>query len=148
MHHLHDVHPDDLSRLTTAQLRDRFLFQSLFVSGEQRLCYWDVDRTVFGGLMPTDAPITLSTPANLAAACFCERRELGIINLGGPGYVIVGEEKFEMAPRDGLYVGRGAGIFIDGSVESGPILFAELSGPRGLSDSAHEVRGFGRHSSG
>jgi 4-deoxy-L-threo-5-hexosulose-uronate ketol-isomerase len=107
MHHLHDVHPDDLSHLNTALLRDRFLFQSLFVPGEQRLCYWDVDRTVFGGVTPVDTPMTLSTPANLAAACFCERRELGIINLGGPGWVKVGEEKFEMAPRDGLYVGRG-----------------------------------------
>ncbi|WP_221029286.1 5-dehydro-4-deoxy-D-glucuronate isomerase [Actomonas aquatica] len=108
MRHLHDVHPDDFNCLSTDKLRERFLLQGLFVPGEQHLSYWDVDRTVVGGITPLDAVITLETPANLAAGSFCERRELGIINLGGAGAVRVGETSYELAAKDGLYLGRGS----------------------------------------
>ncbi len=49
MHHYHDVHPQDLSHLDSAQLRARFLIPHLFQVGTQKLSYWDVDRTVVGG---------------------------------------------------------------------------------------------------
>ena len=141
MNHLHDVNPDDLARLTTTQLRERFLFQSLFVSGEQRLCYWDVDRTVLGGITPTDTPLTMTTPEKLAAASFCERRELGMINLGGAGRVRVGEEVFDLAPRDGLYVGRGAAMPIFESIDaSKPAKFYLLSYPAHAAYPNHLVR--------
>ena len=108
MHHLYDVHPDDFGTLTSGQLRDRFLVSQLFNPGQQRMTYWDVDRTVVGGIMPTDTPLQLDKPANLAADTFCERRELGIINLGGAGRVKSGEQSYPLAPRDGLYLGRGS----------------------------------------
>ncbi len=108
MRHYHDVHPDDFDRLCTATLRERFLLQSLFTPGEQRMNYWDVDRTVVGGVTPLDTPLKLETPANLAADSFCERRELGIINLGGAGRITVGERSYDLGPKDGLYLGRGS----------------------------------------
>jgi 4-deoxy-L-threo-5-hexosulose-uronate ketol-isomerase len=130
MHHLFDVHPDDLSRLTTAQMRERFLFRPLFVPGEQNLCYWDVDRTVLGGVMPVDSAISLETDVKLAAASFCERRELGMINLGGAGRVTVGDEIFDLAPRDALYLGRGSATPVFSSVDpAAPAQFYLLSYP-------------------
>ena len=141
MDHLFDVHPADLSRLTTAQLRERFLIQSLFVPGEQRLCYWDVDRTVIGGLTPVDSALTLETPANLAATSFCERREVGLINLGGPGRVTVGEDRYELAPRDGLYIGRGAATPVFESLDpKRPANFYLLSYPAHVAHPNQVVR--------
>ncbi len=108
MRHYHDVHPHDFDRLSTAELRERFVITELFVPGEQCLSYWDVDRTVVGGITPLADAIALSTPATLAAGSFCERRELGIINLGGAGQVQVGAETYALDPKDGLYLGRGS----------------------------------------
>ena len=139
--HLFDVHPADLARLTTTQLRERFLLQSLFVPGEQRMCYWDVDRTVIGGLTPVYAPLTLETPASLAATSFCERREVGLINLGGPGRVTVGDDSYALAPRDGLYIGRGAATPVFESLDSTqPAKFYLLSYPAHVAHPNQAVR--------
>lgn len=108
MRHFHDVHPDDFGRLGTATLRERFLLRGLFTAGEQRTNYWDVDRTVVGGVTPLEIPLALEAPARLAAGSFCERRELGIINLGGRGKVAVGDRNYELGAKDGLYLGRGS----------------------------------------
>ena len=108
MQHIHDVHPDDFDRLSARQLRERFLLSGIFVPGGQRLHYWDVDRTIVGGVCPTDTPIALAAPVNLASPSFCERRELGIINLGGAGRISCGAEEYELGPQDGLYLGKGS----------------------------------------
>ncbi|MCF3649217.1 5-dehydro-4-deoxy-D-glucuronate isomerase [Synoicihabitans lomoniglobus] len=130
MQHFHDVHPADFDRLTTAGLRERFLLKALFCPGEQRLNYWDVDRTVVGGVVPTDSAIMLDVPAKLAAGSFCERRELGIINLGGAGAVRVGETIHQLEPHDGLYLGRGAANPVFTSVSATkPAQFYLLSYP-------------------
>ena len=130
MHHLHDVHPEDFGTLTSAQLRDRFLVSQLFIPGQQCMTYWDVDRTVVGGIMPTETPLSLDIPVSLAADSFCERRELGIINLGGAGTVTAGEQQFTLAPRDGLYLGRGSRTPVLASVNPAlPARFYLLSYP-------------------
>ncbi len=130
MQHYHDVHPADFDRLTSDELRGRFLLRSLFRAGTQRLNYWDVDRTVIGGIVPTADSITLETPPNLAAGSFCERRELGIINLGQAGTVQVGSESFELGPQDGLYLGRGSATPVFASADPAkPAQFYLLSYP-------------------
>ncbi|WP_221029284.1 5-dehydro-4-deoxy-D-glucuronate isomerase [Actomonas aquatica] len=141
MHHLHDSHPADLDRLTSAQLRERFLLPRLFRAGEQQLHYWDVDRTVVGGVVPTASAITLETPANLAAGSFCERRELGIINLGGAGSVTVGDTTHDLAPSDGLYLGRGSPTPVFASADAAhPAQFYLLSYPAHASHPSQVVR--------
>ncbi len=130
MHHYHDVHPQDLSHLDSAQLRARFLIPHLFQVGTQKLSYWDVDRTVVGGVVPAETAIKLETPVNLAADSFCERRELGVINLGGAGTIQVGAEKYDLGPDDGLYLGRGSATPVFSSDDSAnPAQFYLLSYP-------------------
>lgn len=99
------------TRLDTDELRASFLVSGLFVPGELRLEMIDLDRVVVGGAVPLEVPIALAPPAELAAASLTERRELGILNTGGPGTVAVGETVYALGKRDMVYVGRGsAGI--------------------------------------
>lgn len=117
-------------RLTTGELRDSFLLQNLFQPGQVTLRFVDLDRVVLGGAMPTDAPLALGVPGELAAASFTERRELGILNVGGAGQVTVGDEPFRLAPRDLLYVGRGSGAVSFESDDAGaPARFYLVSYP-------------------
>ena len=95
-------------RLTTAELRDRFLVQDLFQDGQVTFRFVDLDRVVLGGAVPTDGPLDLGVPDALAAGSFTERREVGILNIGGAGTVMVGEETYALGNRDLLYVGRGS----------------------------------------
>jgi len=101
-------HPEQARRMTTDELRDGFLVGGLFQPGSLQLRVIDLDRVVLGGAVPTGEPIALTTPEHLAAEYFCERRELGILNIGGPGTVTVDGTRHAMANRDGLYVGRGS----------------------------------------
>lgn len=96
-------------RLTTAELRDGFLVQDLFCDGEVTLRFVDLDRVVLGGAVPLAEPLALGVPEALAAGSFTERRELGVLNVGGAGTVTVGDEAHALGNRDLLYVGRGSG---------------------------------------
>lgn len=93
--------------LDTAGLRDSYLVQSLFVPGKLELVGFDADRSVVGAAMPTTAPLSLEAPPELRAATFCERREVGIINIGGAGKVAADAETFHVRSRECVYVGRG-----------------------------------------
>ena len=95
-------------RLTTAELRDRFLVQDLFQDGQVTFRFVDLDRVVLGGAVPTDGPLDLGVPEELAAGSFTERREVGILNIGGAGTGMGGEETYALGNRDLLYVGRGS----------------------------------------
>jgi 4-deoxy-L-threo-5-hexosulose-uronate ketol-isomerase len=94
--------------MTTAELRRHFLVEDLFVPGSAEFLYWETERTVLGGIVPTGAPLVLDTDPALASAWFCERREAGAFNLGGPGEVSVDGQRFSLGHRDGIYVGRGS----------------------------------------
>lgn len=94
--------------MTNEELREAFLTEPLFTSGRLSLTYTDVDRAVIGGAMPTTSALVLPTHKELAADFFCERRELGIINIGGKGAIDVDGETFTMAQKDSLYVARGS----------------------------------------
>jgi 4-deoxy-L-threo-5-hexosulose-uronate ketol-isomerase len=93
--------------LATDQLRAAFLVDTLFVPGQVNLVYSDADRAIIGSAVPDSSALKLAADAELRAAFFCERRELGILNIGGPGSVEADGHAFEMARLDCLYVGRG-----------------------------------------
>jgi 4-deoxy-L-threo-5-hexosulose-uronate ketol-isomerase len=99
----------EITGMDAAALREGFLLNELFAPGEIRLVVTDLDRAVAGAACPSaGTPLTLEAPAELRAEYFCQRRELGIINLGGNGVVTVDGETFHLAARECLYVGRGA----------------------------------------
>lgn len=101
--------PDAASyqRMTTEELREHFLVQGLFVDGAIRLRMTDLDRAVVGGAVPKNTPLKLVATDELASDTFTDRREIGFLNIGGAGAIVVDDERFGMANRDGLYVGRG-----------------------------------------
>ena len=95
-------------RMTTDEVREHFLVDDLFAAGEVRLRFYDLDRVVVGGAVPAGETLRLEAPPAMAADYFTERREVGVLNIGGPGRVTVDGQAYEMASRDGLYVGRGS----------------------------------------
>src|ERR1035441_1709841 len=94
--------------LGTKELRTTFLVESLFAPEKLALVYSNVDRAIIGSAVPVASPIQLTADAELRAAYFCERRELGVLNIGAPGAVEVDGKRFDLAKFDCLYVGRGS----------------------------------------
>ena len=89
------------------ELRSRFLVNDLFQPGEVNLVLTDVDRAIVGGIVPLETPLPMGNPKAVAADFFTQRREIGILNIGGSGTVTVNGEIFEIQNRDSLYIGRG-----------------------------------------
>jgi 4-deoxy-L-threo-5-hexosulose-uronate ketol-isomerase len=95
-------------RMTTAELRASCLIENLFQPGTIQLVYTDVDRAVVGGIVPTSQKLLLGTVKELASAYFAERREIGVLNIGGKGSITVDGKAFSLEKRDCLYIGRGS----------------------------------------
>ena len=93
--------------MDTTQLRENFLIDDLFVPGDLILYYTDCDRAVVGSACPIDKQIELTSPKELRADYFCERRELAILNIGGKGVVNVDDVAYILENLEMLYVGRG-----------------------------------------
>ncbi|OON69825.1 5-dehydro-4-deoxy-D-glucuronate isomerase [Hymenobacter sp. CRA2] len=102
------VSPRETAQMNTAELRDHFLIEQLFVSGDITLVYTHYDRMIVGGVEPAGQIISLPNPDELKANFFLERRELGILNIGQPGQVTVDGQTYELGNQDCLYVGRGS----------------------------------------
>ncbi len=104
------IHSDHAKTLDTSGLRREFLVEEIFRPGEITLTYSQIDRIIFGGVMPTNKEIALSDDLakTLSAAYFLERREMGMINIGGPGVVDVDGKAYEIGTEDALYIGKGA----------------------------------------
>lgn len=102
------IHPDHFARLGTDELRDEFLVQPVFVPGEVRMVYSMYDRIIVGGIVPTTSALRLESGPELATEYFLERREIGLINLGGNGSITVDGTSYTMGNRDGIYVGAGS----------------------------------------
>jgi 4-deoxy-L-threo-5-hexosulose-uronate ketol-isomerase len=100
--------PVRLERMTTAEIRESFLVDTLFAPDRIAMVYSDADRALVGSAVPATRALSLESAPELRAETFCERRELGVLNIGGPGTVTVDRAKYPMAGRDGLYVGRGS----------------------------------------
>jgi 4-deoxy-L-threo-5-hexosulose-uronate ketol-isomerase len=103
----HAVSPSEAKQMDTAALRKNFLIEELFVADQ---CQWVLsffDRFMTGGAFPVHRPIRLQAPDKLKAAYFLERRELGIINVGGEGIVIADGQTIELGYKEALYIGQG-----------------------------------------
>lgn len=116
--------------MTNEELKNSFTVSDLFVPGELNITYTDIDRGVVGGIVPTNTAIVLPVYKELAADFFCQRREVGIINIGQTGTVTVDGNDYEMANRDSLYIGRGSEeISFSSASSSEPAKFYLISYP-------------------
>lgn len=96
-------------RMTTEELREAFLIDSLFTINEIPMVYSDIDRSITGSAVPMGKKLKLTaTKKEMAAEYFCERRELGVINIGEKGSVFIDGKEYLMENKDGLYIGKGA----------------------------------------
>ena len=100
--------PVRFESMTTKELRATFLVRNLFKAGKLTLQYCDADRAVIGGAVPGREPLELEGGKELASDFFAQRRELGVINIGQAGTVIIEGKEFKLQRLDGLYIGRGA----------------------------------------
>jgi len=117
-------------RMTTEELRDSFLVDSLYEPGAIRFTYVDLDRAVVGIAAPLASPIPLPTSPELRATYFTERRELGALNIGGPGVVRIGATTYEIDNLDLIYVGRGnSEVHFESRDKDSPAIFYLLSYP-------------------
>ncbi len=99
--------PKDVKHYDTARLREEFLIQGLFPADDVKMVYSHIDRIITGGTMPVKQSVALAAGDELRAAYFLQRREMGIINIGGPGVVTADGVSYELRNRDGIYIGRG-----------------------------------------
>lgn len=100
-------HPNDVKKYTTEELREHFLINDLFQNDEIKLVYSMYDRLIVGSVFPVSKALKLEPTDDLKADYFLERRELGIINVGGKGKVTVDGTIYELGNKEALYVGKG-----------------------------------------
>lgn len=113
------THPADVRRYDTEQLRQHFLVDNLMQPDVLVLNYTHYERLIVGSAVPVQGPIQLQTVDALKSDYFLERRELGIINTGGNGLVLVDGTEYPLAFREALYVGKGVREVQFVSVDSG-----------------------------
>ncbi len=100
-------HPDDSKHYDTETLRKNYLIEKVFVADEISLTYSHQDRIIAGGAMPVTKTLSLGSAKELATDYFLQRREMGIINVGGKGVVTLDGKEYALDYKDGLYVGMG-----------------------------------------
>ncbi|PCJ93369.1 MAG: 5-dehydro-4-deoxy-D-glucuronate isomerase [Flavobacteriaceae bacterium] len=122
-------HPSDALKYGTDELRDHFLINNLFNDDEIQLTYSMYDRYIVGGAKPTSKSLTLETIEYLKSENFLDRRELGVINVGGKGTVSVDGEVFELSKKEALYIGQGCKEVIFSAVDGEQPLFYLNSAP-------------------
>ena len=99
--------PQDVKTYDTNRLRSSFLMEKVMVPNEINVTYSMYDRLIFGGAVPATKELVLETIDPLKSKFFLERRELGVINIGGEGIVTVDGKEYTLKFKDALYVGRG-----------------------------------------
>jgi 4-deoxy-L-threo-5-hexosulose-uronate ketol-isomerase len=100
-------HPEDSKKYDTAELRKHYLQEKVFEKDQINLTYSHVDRIIFGGAMPVEEKLSLKAAEELRADYFLERREMGAINVGGCGAIILDGKEYKLDKYEGVYVGRG-----------------------------------------
>ena len=98
--------PREMERLNTTELREQYLVESIFIPGDILLTYTHNHRMIFGGVTPTTTPLEIVLSTELGVDYFLERRELGVINIGGSGSITIEGETFAMEKQDGFYIGK------------------------------------------
>ena len=96
-----------LRRMNARDIRDTFVIDDLFRPDEVSMTYVEVDRAVVGSAVPLETALTLPADTRLAARYFCERREVGVVNIGAPGWIDLDGTRHNLARLDSLYIGRG-----------------------------------------
>jgi 4-deoxy-L-threo-5-hexosulose-uronate ketol-isomerase len=128
----HAVHYSQSERMTGADLRENFVIEDLFVAGTLQAVYTHYDRMLVAGAAPTQASLGVGSElAKIVGADYLlERRELGLINIGGPGRVIADGKAYELQSMDGLYLGMGTKeIVFESDDPSAPAKFYINSAP-------------------
>lgn len=102
------IDPIRYQRMTTTELRESFLVPDLFQTGQLNLLYCENERAIVGAAVPASDPLPLEAGKEIAADFFCQRREVGVLNVGAAGSVTVAGKTYAMSNRDCLYIGRGS----------------------------------------
>jgi 4-deoxy-L-threo-5-hexosulose-uronate ketol-isomerase len=122
--------PGDVKHYDTSRLRQEFLIEDLFGLNEVKTVYSHIDRIITGSAVPSGRALSLPSGDALHAKSFLERRELGIINIGGAGFVAVDGAQFSLRSKDGLYVGMGAAdVRFESADAADPAMFYFNSAP-------------------
>ncbi len=101
------VHPDDFKSYGTEKIRKEFLIEKIFEKDEIIVVYSMYDRYMVGGAMPVSKALELETTDDLKASFFLERREMGMINVGGPAVIETGDGDYQLEFKEALYLGKG-----------------------------------------
>lgn len=122
--------PKETKAMDTQALRENFLIEQLIQKDKLKLVYSHYDRVIVGGVSPVDATVQLENEPELKADYFLERRELGIVNLGGPGTIQAADKSFDLEKLDCLYVGlHTQSVSFASKDKSNPAIFYMLSAP-------------------
>ena len=111
-------HPSDSKKYDTNQLREHYMVEEIFIDDKIELTYSHVDRIIFGGIKPVNESLKLEAGKSMGVDYFLERREMGVINVGGEGKVLIDGEEFTLNNKDGLYIGKGNKDIIFSSVNA------------------------------
>ncbi|MBT9458460.1 MAG: 5-dehydro-4-deoxy-D-glucuronate isomerase [Burkholderiaceae bacterium] len=114
------IHSEHAKQLDTEGLRRHFLVDGMFQPDQATLTYSQIDRIIVGGIMPVTKPVTFAPELgrHTGTDFFLQRRELGLINIGGAARVKVDEQTFDIGAREALYVGQGAKLLEFASVDA------------------------------
>lgn len=104
----YNYHPDDFKKYDTSRIRKEFLVEKIMDPGNIRLVYSIIERYIVGGAVPLKTELVLETIDPLKAEFFCQRREIGIINVAGEGSIVVDGTVYKMGYKDALYIGKGS----------------------------------------
>ena len=116
-------HPEDVKRYTTQELRAHFLIPNVFVKDEINLTYTMYDRYIAGGAFPVSKALKLEPIDDLKAENFLDRRELGVINVGGKGKITIDGTVYELLHKEALYIGKGVKEVIFEATEEQPYFY-------------------------
>jgi len=105
-------HPRDVKHYDTAMLREEFLIETVFEDDKVNLVYSGYDRFIAGGVVPKSKAIKLEPIEPMKADYFCERRELGIVNVGGKALISVDGSRHELNFKEALYISKGSKVII------------------------------------
>lgn len=122
-------HPNDVKKFTTDELREHFLIPDLFLADQIKLVYSMYDRLIVGGIYPVNQALKLEPTNDLKADYFLARRELGIINVGGKGKVVVDGTTYELNNKEALYIGKGNKEIVFDKIDNEQPLFYINSAP-------------------
>jgi len=130
MNQIYESNPREIETMNTSQLRENFLMENLFKSGEANFVYSHYDRMVSGGIIPINGSLSLGNFDELRSDFFLQRREMGVLNTGGSGSIMVDGEKYQLDKLSCLYIPKGKKEVLFESIDNNnPAMFFAFSAP-------------------